>query len=134
MAEKQIRLKEKKFQNVVQSPLTGATTLHFAVEEGDCEKVASLMKELAKSWTSDGLFVGDNEGATPLHYGATRGQWEAMKVLLDELRTYEEKGGEVVNEGKDKVTTFIKKKDREGRTALHWAAANGKEYRKEFLI
>ena len=150
--------------NEVESSLTGATSLHVAVEAGDCPRVRAIMTALIKTCkeapellneegqaqsateevavgddvkqTLGGLVNGiemicDNDGATPLHYGATRGQWQAMKEMLDAINCSDV--GDINSKGYAEEQ-IIKAKDSEGRTALHWAAANAKGETVQFLI
>ena len=141
-------------RNVIESQLTGATSLHLAVERGDTEMVNALVRSMPDDGALAGVSgtdgrVGDAElvvptdldGATPLHYGATRGEWESMQAMLDGLHRRDGARDAAASTTStstaarsDTVERLVKARDCEGRTALHWAVANEKREAVGLLI
>ena len=135
-------VREKRLQPSSSTTLTGSTSLHDAVERGDCDAIAALMKhdaaltapvirqherareeeeEEEEGGGGGGVAMVDNFGATCLHYGATRGEWRAMRAVLDASPSRQ-------------AAQAVAARDNDGRTALHWAAANGKEEAVRLLL
>lgn len=105
-----------------------------AVENGDAEKVASLLGKKGASATKH-----DSEGKTAFHLAAAKGHVECLKVMVThgvDVTAQDSSGHSALHiAAKNGHTEYIKKLlqyksptesvDNSGKTALHYAAAQG---------
>ena len=98
----------------------GMTALHKAAASGNNTVVVLLLEH--------GAAISEaKDGRTPLHLAAEFGSQEIAVTLF-------EKGADVNAESVPYGEDFIELKFHAGRTALHWAAANGYHDLVRFLI
>ncbi|XP_038178380.1 ankycorbin isoform X3 [Arvicola amphibius] len=105
-----------------------------AVENGDAEKVASLLGKKGTSATKH-----DTEGRTAFHLAATKGHVECLKVMVThgvDITAQDSSGHSALHiAAKNGHPEYVKKllqykspadsTDNSGKTALHYAAAQG---------
>ena len=90
----------------------GKTPLHFACSMANEELIKTLL-----SFKADILLVtNDNKKQSNLHISALNGSAKILQLILEYLQN---------SFVKEEVEKFIRLRDAQGKTAIHWASENG---------
>ncbi|EOA22604.1 hypothetical protein CARUB_v10003271mg [Capsella rubella] len=93
----------------------GVTPLHLVVEKGGADLLTEFLMACPKSILDENV-----SGETALHMAVLNGRYEELKVLTGWLERMRQKGASSMERD------ILNRKDREGNTALHFAAYQNK--------
>jgi hypothetical protein len=100
---KKIEENLKNGQNINDNVMDGNTMLILGAMQNNIEEVKFALKHKAN------IYLTNNEGDTALHWAVSTGNVDMVKLILDSATD-------------KKLSDYINKKDKLGRTALHFAS------------